>query len=82
MTKKILFALPLILLPSLAAAQSGPGSGDVPRVQREVEAMQRDGRWGRLLAEGQANRQATSPNAQARPTAVFTAIAPNQRRRK
>ena len=45
MTKKLLLALPLVLLPSLAFAQrssGGPGSGtDLTKVQREVEAMQR-----------------------------------------
>jgi hypothetical protein len=55
MTKKLLLALPFVLLPNVAFAEPGSGT-DLYRVHREVEAMQRDGRWERLLAEGQANR--------------------------
>jgi hypothetical protein len=65
MKKKLLFALPLMLLPSLAVAV-GPGSGtDLPKVQREVEAMQRDGRWEKAIADGQANRLAFEAMRQA-----------------
>jgi hypothetical protein len=49
------------MLPSAALAQatSGPGSGtDLYRVQREWDAIMRDGRYERLLQEGQANKQA------------------------
>jgi hypothetical protein len=61
MSKKILMILPLLFLPSIALAQSavasrdgsggrGPGGGtDLYRVLREVEAMQRGGRWEKLL---------------------------------
>jgi hypothetical protein len=83
MTKKLLLALPFVLLPNLAFAEPGSGT-DLYRVNREVEAMQRDGRWERLLAEGQANRKVTSRQVEqtVRPTAVFTAVAPTARRRK
>ena len=50
-------ALVLMVLPSSALAEPGGGS-DLDRVRRDVEAMQRDGRWGRLVAEGRANKQA------------------------
>jgi hypothetical protein len=52
-----------ILLPSLALAESTGPAGD--RVSREVEAMQRDGRWEKLLAEGRANKQAFELSRQA-----------------
>lgn len=65
---KILWVLmPLVLIPGTALAQQGansgggqgPGSGtDIYKVWRETEAMQRDGRWEELIAEGRANRQA------------------------
>jgi hypothetical protein len=59
MTKALLITLSLVILPSVASAQSGPGSGtDLYRVQREWEAIMRDGRYERLLREGQANKQA------------------------
>jgi hypothetical protein len=45
-----------ILLPGLALAENTGPAGD--HVTREVEAMQRDGRWEQLLAEGRANKQA------------------------
>jgi hypothetical protein len=47
-----------MILPGAALAQ-GPGSGtDLYRVQREWEEIMRDGRYQRLLQEGQANKQA------------------------
>ena len=83
MTKKLLLTLSLMVLPSLAMAQSsagGPGSGtDLHRVLREVDAMQRDGRWQQLLADNEANRLAAARQVvepSARPTAVFTGQAP------
>jgi hypothetical protein len=90
MTKKLLLALPLVLLPSLAFAQrssGGPGSGtDLTKVQREVEAMQRDGRWEKLLAEGRANRLAfeamRQAEEQARSGVVFMAVSPTRQRRR
>ena len=83
MTKKLLLALPFVLLPNIGFAEPGSGT-DLYRVNREVEALQRDGRWYRLLAEGQSNRQATSRRFQqtVRPSAVFTGVAPTARRRK
>ncbi len=57
MTKTILVALSLAVLPSMASAQPGSGT-DLHRVNRDVEAMMQDGRWQRLLEENQANRQA------------------------
>jgi hypothetical protein len=80
MSKKLLLALPFVLLPNIAFAEPGSGT-DLYRVNREVEAMQRDGRWERLFAEGQANRQATSRQT-VRPPAVFTGVAPTARSRK
>lgn len=80
MTGKLILAALLVLVPGFASAEPGSGS-DLHRVNRAVEAMQRDGRWDRLIAEGQANKQATSGQA-SRPTAVFTATAPNARRRR
>lgn len=59
MNKSIFLALPFVLLTGGALAQNGPGSGtDMLRVNREIEAMTRDGRWERLLEEGRANKQA------------------------
>lgn len=61
MTKTLLFVLSLMILPSAALAQDarGPGSGtDLYRVQRDWEEIMRDGRYQRLLQEGQANKQA------------------------
>jgi hypothetical protein len=52
-----------ILLPGFALAESTGPAGD--RVSREVEAMQRDGRWEQLLAEGRANKQALELSRQA-----------------
>ncbi len=57
MTKTILVALSLAVLPSMASAQPGSGT-DFHRVNREVDEMMQDGRWQRLLDESQANRQA------------------------
>jgi hypothetical protein len=83
MTKKLLLTLPFALLPTIAFAEPGSGT-DLYRVNREVEALQRDGRWERLLAEGQANRQPASRQVEqtVRPSAVFTGVAPTARRRK
>jgi hypothetical protein len=89
MTTKLLLALPLVLLPSLAVAQrgGGPGSGtDLPKVLREVEAMQRDGRWAKAIADGQANRLAfeamRQAEQQAQSSAVFMAVNPMRARRR
>ena len=89
MTKKLLLAVPLVLLPSLAVAQrgGGPGSGtDLPKVLREVEAMQRDGRWEKAIADGQANRLAFEALRQAEQQAqsgvVFMATSPMRLRRR
>jgi hypothetical protein len=55
-------------------------------VQREVEAMQRDGRWEKLLAEGRANRLAfeamRQAEEQARSGVVFMAVSPTRQRRR
>ncbi len=61
MSRILLIALSLVVFPSIAFAQStaGPGSGtDLYRVQREWEAIMRDGRYQQLLQDGQANKQA------------------------
>jgi hypothetical protein len=55
MLRKLLLTLPL-LLPGMALAEMG-GKTDRDRVNREVEAMMRDGRWERAIAEGRANKQ-------------------------
>ena len=57
MPKILLSVLVLMILPGSALAEPGGGS-DLDRVRREVEAMQFDGRWERLVAEGRANKQA------------------------
>ncbi len=47
-----------------------PGS-DRGEVNRQVEAMQQDGRWAQAIAEGQANKQAFEELQQAsQPTAT------------
>jgi hypothetical protein len=54
-------------------------------VQREVEAMQRDGRWQKLMADGQANKRAfeamTQAEQQAQPRVIFRASRPTRQRR-
>ena len=85
MTQSVLFALPPILLPNIALAE-GPGIGtDLPKVQREVDAMQRDGRWQKLMADGQANKRAfeamTQAEQQAQPRVIFRASRPTRQRR-
>ena len=57
MTKTLLLIFSLLVLPSAAFAQQGSGT-DLYRVQREWDAIMRDGRYQRLLQEGQANKQA------------------------
>ena len=86
MSKTFVLTLPLVLLPGLALAE-GPGSGtDLPKVQREVESMQRDGRWQKLLAEGQANKHAFEAMKQAeqqtQPRVIFRADSPTRPRRR
>ena len=56
MFRKLLLTLPLLVLPGLVSAENMGPAGD--RVTREVEAMMRDGRWERAIAEGRANRLA------------------------
>jgi hypothetical protein len=57
MFRKLLLTLPLLVLPGVALAEMG-GDTDRERVRLEVEAMMRDGRWERAIAEGRANKQA------------------------
>jgi hypothetical protein len=79
--------MPLLALPNLAQAQAAsdrsPGSGtDLYKVNREVEAMQRDGRWDQLIAEGRANRLAFEAARQAEssaPPAVPGTLRPRRR---
>jgi len=68
MLGKLLLILPLLVLPDIAMAKKGGGS-DRDQVNRQIEAMMRDGRWERLIAEGRANRQAFEAllEAQCRP---------------
>jgi hypothetical protein len=63
MTKTFLISLSLALLPNVVSGEPGSGT-DLYRVNREVEAMMRDGRWEALLREGQANRQALGATGQ------------------
>ncbi len=85
MMKTILWILPFVLVPTLAIAQPGSGT-DLTKVQREIEAMQRDGRWERLLAEGEANKQAFEAMRQAerraQPSPVYTSSVPARQRRR
>ncbi len=77
-----LVALPFLLVPAIAQAQTGPGSGtDLYRVNRAVQEMMQDGRYQRLLQEQQANREAFERLRQrdAEPTAVGS-VAPRRRR--
>jgi hypothetical protein len=57
MLGKLLLTLPLLVIPGVALAEMGGGT-DRDRVNLQVEAMMRDGRWERAIAEGRANRQA------------------------
>ena len=57
MVRKLLLTLPLLVIPGVARAEMGGGT-DRDRVNLQVEAMMRDGRWERAVAEGRANRQA------------------------
>jgi len=85
MSKKLLVSIAFALIPGLAFAQ---GSGtDRDRVTREIELMQRDGRWERLRAEGQANREAFERLRQAdqgeqlsQPPTAYGSIRPRRRR--
>ena len=63
---RLLLTLPLLALSSMAHAEMG-GRTDRDQVRIEIEAMQRDGRWERAIAEGRANREAfeTLRNSQA-----------------
>jgi hypothetical protein len=56
MFRQLLLTLPFLVLPGLASAENMGPAGD--KVTRDVEAMMRDGRWERTLAEGRANRLA------------------------
>jgi hypothetical protein len=82
MLRKIVLTLPLLLLPGIALAEMGGGT-DRDRVNQEVEAMRRDGRWERAIAEGRANRQAFEALRQAQhrvrqPVIDFTGAQPTQ----
>jgi hypothetical protein len=57
MFRKLLLTLPLLLTPGMALAEMGGGT-DRDRVNLQIQAMMRDGRWERAIAEGRANRQA------------------------
>ncbi|QRM35171.1 hypothetical protein [Microvirga sp. VF16] len=84
MFRKLLLTLPLLFLPGMALAEMG-SKIDRDRVNREVEAMQRDGRWERAIAEGRANKQAFETLRQAQnhmrqPTTEYTVSEPARRR--
>jgi hypothetical protein len=71
MTKTFL-ALPLALFPTALAAEPGSGT-DLYRVQAQVEAMQRDGRWQQLL-----RAQSQPPVAASGPTSVRAPATPSR----
>ena len=83
MSRQLLLTLLLLLLPGMALAKQG-GKIDRDRVNREVEAMMRDGRWERAIAEGRANKQAFEALRQAedrmqQPATEYTASRPARR---
>jgi hypothetical protein len=66
-------------MPSVAFAQTAtdPGEGtDLYRVNREVEAMTRDGRWQRLLDEASGVRQAVTPAGPFPQSSTHTPVRP------
>jgi hypothetical protein len=70
MRKMLIAALGLATLSGAAFAEPGSGT-DRGRVNREVQAMQQDGRWEQAIAEGRANKQAFEELRQAnQPTAT------------
>lgn len=81
MSLKLLAVLALVAAPSVATA-SGNGS-DRDRVNREITAMQADGRWEQLIAEGRANKEAFEAlrGAQHR-TSTYTATQDTRPRRR
>jgi hypothetical protein len=84
MLRKIVLTLPLLLLPGIAVAEMGGGT-DRDRVNLQIEAMMRDGRWERAIAEGRANRLAFEAlrQAQARisqPATRYTGTQPTHSR--
>jgi hypothetical protein len=85
MFRQLLLTLPFLVLPSLASAENMGPAGD--KVTRDVEAMMRDGRWERTIAEGRANRLAFEAlrQAQARtsqPATRYTGTQPTHSRIK
>jgi hypothetical protein len=56
MFKTTLFLAIVMSSPALALGQGG--GTDMFKVRRQIEAMQQDGRYQRLLEEGRANRLA------------------------
>jgi hypothetical protein len=79
MRKILLAALGFMALPGLAWAEKGSGT-DRDRVSRDVEAMQRDGRWEKAIAEGRANERAFDALRQAAPPTATGAIGARARR--
>jgi len=84
MLRKLLLILPLLVLPDVALAKQGSGT-DRERVNRQIEAMMRDGRWEQLIAEGRTNKQAFEALLEAQdrsrqPTSGYTASDPARRR--
>jgi hypothetical protein len=70
MRKILIAALGLATLSGAALAEPGSGT-DRGRVNREVQAMQQDGRWEQAIAEAQANKRAFEELRQAnQPTAT------------
>jgi len=70
MRQILIAALGLVTLSGAALAEPGSGT-DRGQVNRQVEAMQQDGRWAQAIAEGRANKQAFEELRQAnQPTAT------------
>lgn len=81
MSKALLVALSVVLLPEVAFAEGS--NSDRDRVRREVEAMQRDGRWERAMADGRANRQAFEALLRRQqPATRYTATEPTRPHRR
>jgi hypothetical protein len=79
MNKTLAIILSLMALPGAAFAQQGSGT-DLYRVQREWDQIMRDGRYERLLREGQANKEAFDRLKQLDSDPTATASTPRQRR--
>jgi hypothetical protein len=70
MRQMLIAALSLVTLSGAAFAETGSGT-DRGLFNREVQAVQQDGRWEQAIAEAQANKRAFEELRQAnQPTAT------------